>query len=291
MGIDKDDPANFNMVADLDTKLEKFVYNDAINRWFLANMLVGDLRNFVKYNKNGKPVSNEKEIIKRMGGAVTPINVVPLGKDLRVVILEDIYIDDNGALFEGTSEEAEAKGYTQISDAQSYVNNFVGSKIRKTGGNIDDYGYTYKTIYNNATGDGEFNYIKTSSVSFENVEDLDSINDTKERSIAKFLKRFKNEPVMVAFRSSLKSPLSKNAKLYTITELTEKTELTENDLALSDSGFGIQLNINKDVSKKDSDIALSTQASKIITTFIPDSIKETIAWERLLASKINRANG
>ena len=74
-------------------------------------------------------------------GAVTPINVVPLGKDLRVVILEDIYIDDNGALFEGTSEEAEAKGYTQISDAQSYVNNFVGSKIRKTGGNIDDYGY------------------------------------------------------------------------------------------------------------------------------------------------------
>ena len=36
-------------MGEINSKIEMFVYNDAINRWFLANMLVGDLTKFTKY--------------------------------------------------------------------------------------------------------------------------------------------------------------------------------------------------------------------------------------------------
>ena len=54
------------------------------------------------------------------------------------------YITENGSAIKGLNL------INRDLPKESYVNNFVGSKIRKTGGNIDDYGYTYKTIYNNA---------------------------------------------------------------------------------------------------------------------------------------------
>jgi len=243
----EESPSTFEALAREAVSL--YVYNDAIHRVHLGQMLVGDFNNF------SKPM----DIVKRMAGTTTPIQRID--KPIKVVVIKDLYLDNlTGEITEEKNDADGVENKVKASDGQSFANDVLATNIQDSGGALIEYGNGFKPVVNHTSADGEFTYIKTSTLSFKGRNDISSQDEVKEK-IRKYLKKHVKDNVLVVFESAIKSKKTREINVYSVEQLENETIEFAHDLPAG--AFGVQFNINEDIGHKDATSTLSTQLLKI----------------------------
>lgn len=264
----------------LQSLVENFVYNDMVNRWFIANMLMADLTS----------MKSAEDITKRLAGLTTPQISIELDQDLDVFVLDDIQEDG-----------------VEFSDSAVFYNDYTSKQIVNAGGSVEQFGNTFKTVTFSSKPNGDFTYIKQAGFGFNKgkgyqdsltSKERNNINDKGKRQLANMLARFSDRPVAIVFKSAIKSPL-KDAKVFkSIDELStaiynaERTKTLDKinpSFKVGKNDLAIQLNMFKEVANKKTDMSFGTQMRGILTAFAsPEKAMEfESAIQRLYEERFN----
>jgi len=222
-----------------------FILNDAIHRLHTSQYVTGDVNN-IQADKNGKLKVDERE--KRGAGMTSPIPSLYLGKKkAKIFVVKDIA---NGA-----------------SNSQSFCNDFVADKIQQSGGALIDYKNFFKPRLNEIVN-GDLIDIKTTTMAFkgrtqEDIEGQDMVKAMVNQAMQNLSKNNPDTPIFIVFDSAIKSKYPDT--IYELEDLIENSN--DKNLAASyefvPKNFGVQFNINKDVSNDDERTSISTQLLKI----------------------------
>ncbi len=222
-----------------------YVLNDAIHRIHTSQFVTGNLNN-IQTDKNGNLKIDERE--KRGAGMTSPVPSLYLGnKKAKIFVVKDI-----------------AKG---ASNSQSFCNDFVAEKIQQSGGALIDYKNFFKPRLNDII-DGDLIDIKTTTIAFkgrtqEDIEAQDKVKADINLALKNLSENNPNTPIFIVFDSAIKSKLPNT--IYDLNDLINNSSNPNLEASYSfvPKNFGVQFNINKDVSSEEEETSLSTQLLKI----------------------------
>jgi hypothetical protein len=275
---------------------ERMMTNESLNRYIAKTVVVGDLSKF----------SSANEILKRIDKATSPVVNLDLRENQKdeipetiTIVLEDIPTEE--------TKNLPKEDQVSASDSWTYFSDYIGDKIERQGGDLIPYGRNHKPLVNDVSDEGDFTFIKMAAESFQGLtnEEIAKYNSLKDGggvnshgriglALRKIQAANPGVPIIVTYVTAVKSDKSayknKDGNFATLADLENAAETGSLDginyTKKVFKNFGLQFNINKDVSKPGVDTALSTQLLNVVIAGMPKGT-DIKTFQNLLAEITN----
>ena len=275
---------------------ERMMTNESLNRYIAKTVVVGDLSKFPSAN----------EVLKRIDKATSPVVNLDLRENQKdeipetiTIVLEDIPTEE--------TKNLPKEDQVSASDSWTYFSDYIGDKIERQGGDLIPYGRNHKPLVNDVSDEGDFTFIKMAAESFQGLtdEEIAKYNPLKDGggvnshgriglALRKIQAANPGVPIIVTYASAVKSDKTayknEDGNFATLADLENAAETGSLDGLKHTKkvfkNFGLQFNINKDVSKPGVDTALSTQLLNVVIAGMPEGT-DIDTFQNLLAEITN----